>query len=93
VNNPACADELENHYECLGEAIQTVLRRHQVPNAYDIVKKFTRGTQMNRAEYRGMVEDLIKDPVVAEKLPEATKQYLLKLKPRKFIGEAAELAK
>ena len=70
VIDPACATELENHYECLGEAIQTVLRRHQVPNAYDIVKKFTRGTQMNRAEYRGMVEDLLKDPVVAEKLPD-----------------------
>lgn len=93
VNEKRCHDELENHYESLGEAVQTILRRYQVPNAYEIVKKVTRGAQMNREQYRTMILDIMSDPIASQKLPEEAKNYLLNLRPRNFTGEAAELAR
>lgn len=93
VHESRCHQELESHYECLGEAIQTILRHHQVPNAYDLVKKVTRGTQLNETQYKSMIEDLLKEKHVKEKLPEEAKTYLKQLTPEKFTGEASSLSK
>ena len=37
------AQELDKHYEVLGEAVQTVMRKYKVPLAYEILKYATRG--------------------------------------------------
>ena len=42
-NGKAMREELEAHYEVLGEAVQTVLRKYRVKNAYEILKHATRG--------------------------------------------------
>lgn len=93
LDEERCSRELDQHYECLGEAIQTVLRRHQVPRAYEIVKKVTRGAQMNREEYQKMLNDLFEQEDVNTRLPQDAKEYLYSLTPTAFIGEASELAR
>jgi adenylosuccinate lyase len=93
IDQDRCAAELDNHYECLGEALQTILRQYQVPQAYEIVKKVTRGTKMNKDDYQTMLQNLFADPVVQGKLSDRAKTYLLELTPQTFIGEAPELAK
>ena len=42
-----CA-ELDNHWEVVSEAIQTILRKHGQSKAYEQLKEFTRGEAINR---------------------------------------------
>ena len=92
MNVGVAVRELDAHYECLGEAVQTVLRRHGVFDAYEIVKKVTRGAQMNRTQYQQMIADILGSPEVKGKLPPEAEQYLLSLQPEDFTGKAEELA-
>lgn len=85
--------ELEAHYESLGEAVQTVLRRHGVWDAYDRVKKVTRGATMTRSHYRQMIQELLSDTGVTDKVPKTAQTWLLELQPKDFIGAAATLAR
>ncbi len=43
----ACARDLEQSWEVLGEALQTVLRARGVPNGYELLKEFTRGAKID----------------------------------------------
>ena len=44
----ALADDLDAAWEVLAEPIQTVMRRHGLPDPYEQLKKFTRGQPMTR---------------------------------------------
>lgn len=77
------AAELANAWEVLAEAVQTVLRRHQVPQAYEQLKELTRGRKLTADKYRAFVAEL--------PLPEAEKQVLLNLTPASYTGLAAKL--
>jgi len=46
VNTEAIYADLERNWVVVSEAIQTILRREGIPNAYEIMKNITRGTQM-----------------------------------------------
>lgn len=83
VNEQALANDLEQHWEVLGEAIQTVMRRYGITDAYEQLKEFTRGKPMNQAMLKEFINQL--------SLPEATKQQLLELTPARYIGLAAKL--
>jgi adenylosuccinate lyase len=50
--------ELEDHPEVLAEAIQMLLRKHGIPNAYEQLKKLTRGARVARKDLRKFVEGL-----------------------------------
>ena len=54
----ACARDLEQSWEVLGEALQTVLRAHGVPNGYELLKDFTRGAKIDAAALRAFVGGL-----------------------------------
>ena len=41
VNNDEIKKDLNSHPECLSEAIQMILRRYDVDNAYDIIRQAT----------------------------------------------------
>merc|ERR1712050_624137 len=43
VNPAAMNGELESSWEVLAEPAQTLLRKHQVPGAYELLKEATRG--------------------------------------------------
>jgi len=79
------ATDLEANWEVLAEAVQQVMRRHGVPEAYEKLKDMTRGRRLDRAQLAAFVKALA--------IPEEAKKRLLALTPAKYTGLAAELAK
>ncbi len=77
--------ELDASWEVLAEPIQTVLRRHGVPDAYERLKEFTRGKAIDRESLHAFIRGLA--------IPQSEKQRLLELTPAGYIGKAAELAR
>ena len=85
LNEAAIAADLDNAWEVLAEPIQTVMRRHGLPEPYEQLKAFTRGQPMTRALMQGFVEKLA--------LPAEDKARLLAMAPASYVGAAAELAR
>jgi adenylosuccinate lyase len=81
---PRMQADLDANWEVLAEAIQTVMRRHGVPDAYDKLKDFTRGRRVGPAELRDFVATL--------GLPADVAARLAALTPAGYIGLAATLA-
>ncbi|MCX7061160.1 MAG: adenylosuccinate lyase [Gammaproteobacteria bacterium] len=79
------AADLDDNWEVLGEAIQTVMRRHGLPEPYEQLKKLTRGQRLNGAAMRAFVEAL--------DLPREAKARLLALTPGSYTGNAAQQAR
>jgi len=84
INESAMAEDLDHAWEVLAEPIQTVMRRHDVPNAYEALKSLTRGHAMDERSIREFIMSL--------EIPEADKQRLLELTPATYTGLAATLA-
>nr|WP_315197027.1 adenylosuccinate lyase [uncultured Aquabacterium sp.] len=84
VNPQALADDLDNAWEVLAEPIQTVMRRHALPNPYERLKELTRGKAITRESIQAFVQTL--------ELPEDDKARLLAMTPGNYIGKAVELA-
>ena len=78
VNEEFILNELNNHYEVLSEAIQTVLRKNKVSNAYELLKELSRGKNITK-------EDII-DFVNKLDIDEKDKKRLLELTPKEYIG-------
>ena len=85
--NPArLADDLDHNWEVLAEPIQTVMRRYQVPNAYEQLKELTRGKSgINRDSLHAFIRTL--------PIPENEQDRLLELTPATYLGLAATLAR
>ena len=86
VNAQMMDAELDNAWEVLAEPAQTLLRKHQVPGAYELLKEATRGRSMDKDGMRSFFETL------EAKLPPAELQRLKDLTPASYIGLATELA-
>ncbi|AXT48142.1 MULTISPECIES: adenylosuccinate lyase [Chromobacterium] len=86
INPQAIAADLDNSWELLAEPVQTVMRRHGVPNPYEQLKELTRGKGgITRETLHAFIKNL--------ELPETEKARLLELTPASYIGKASELAK
>ena len=85
VNADRVAADLDASWEVLAEAIQTVMRRHGLPEPYEQLKALTRGKGITRETLQAFVGSL--------DLPTADKQRLLALTPSTYTGLAAELAR
>jgi adenylosuccinate lyase len=79
------ADDLERAWEVLAEAVQTVMRVHGIPDAYDKLKDFTRGRPTDERSMREFIASL--------SLPPEEKKRLLALTPAHYVGLAPELAR
>jgi adenylosuccinate lyase len=79
------AEDLDANWEVLAEAVQQVMRRHGVPEAYEKLKDMSRGRRLDRAQLVEFVKAL--------DIPDEAKKRLLALTPGKYTGLAAELAK
>ena len=77
--------DLDDNWEVLAEAIQTVMRRHGLPEPYEQLKRLTRGRKQGKEAIREFIEELA--------LPAADKQRLLAMTPATYIGNAAEQAR
>jgi adenylosuccinate lyase len=85
VDGARLAADLDANWEVLAEAVQQVMRRHGVPEAYEKLKALTRGKRLDREQLAAFVKTL---PIPAE-----AKKRLLALTPARYTGLAAELAK
>ena len=86
VNETSVASDLDQNWAVLGEAIQTVMRRYDIPEPYEKLKALTRGNdQINQQSLEVFIDTL--------DLPDAVKTELKKLTPANYIGLANELAK
>ncbi|HJP97329.1 MAG TPA: adenylosuccinate lyase [Rhodanobacteraceae bacterium] len=85
VNADRIAADLDASWEVLAEAVQTVMRRHGLPEPYEQLKALTRG--------RGITRETLQSFIGSLALPDADKQRLLDLTPATYTGLAAALAR
>ena len=85
VNPQALHDDLDAAWEVLAEPIQTVMRRYQVPRAYERLKEMTRGKAITREALHGFIATL--------EIPQTERDRLLALTPAHYTGLAAALAR
>ncbi|MBN8482261.1 MAG: adenylosuccinate lyase [Xanthomonadales bacterium] len=85
VDPARLAADLDASWEVLAEAVQTVMRRHGLPNPYEQLKALTRGHGITRESMRAFIETL--------DLPAADRQRLLELTPATYTGLAEVLAR
>jgi adenylosuccinate lyase len=79
----AMAAELDDAWEVLAEAVQTVMRKRGGDDPYDQLKALTRGARIDRPKLQAFVRDL--------DLDEADRQRLLALTPAAYTGLAEQL--
>jgi len=85
ANPERLAADLDAAWEVLAEAVQTVMRRHGLPNPYEQLKALTRGQGITEASMREFIASL--------DLPADAKQRLLDMTPASYTGLAERLAK
>jgi adenylosuccinate lyase len=85
--NPArIAADLDDAWDVLAEAVQTVMRAHRIPGSYEKLKDLTRGKGgITREDLHAFLRTL--------PLPEDERARLLALTPDTYIGLAARLAR
>lgn len=76
--------DLDANWEVLGEAVQTVMRRYGITNAYEQLKTLTRGQRIDAERLRAFVATL--------DLPPEARERLSRLTPTDYVGLARELA-
>ena len=79
------AEDLDRAWEVLAEAVQTVMRAHGIPEAYEQLKAYTRGRPMDEESMRAFIDSL--------SLAAEDKQRLLRLTPASYVGLAPFLAR
>ena len=77
--------ELENNWGVLAEALHTVLRKNGDADAYEKIKKITRGTGLDKEKYLAIVNSL--------NIAEEDRGALLCLTPSTYLGEIKEILK
>ena len=75
--------ELDNHWEVVSEAIQTVLRKSGQSKAYEQLKELTRGETINRK--------VLADYILELDIPKEDKDMLLSLTPQTYTGVASKI--
>jgi len=85
VNPERLAADLDAAWEVLAEPVQTVMRRHGLPNPYEQLKALTRGHGIDQAALREFVASL--------DLPADAKARLAALTPATYVGLAEALAR
>jgi len=78
VNKKQSLKELNNNWQVLGEAIQTVMKLEGYDNAYEIIKDLTRGEFLTENSYKSLINSL--------DISIKSKNKLLKLTPATYIG-------
>ncbi len=85
IDEARLAADLDESWEVLTEAIQTVMRRHGLKNPYEQLKSLSRGQALSAEQVRAFITAL--------DLPDADKQRLLALTPAGYTGLAEALTR
>ncbi len=84
VDEKKINSELENSWQVLAEAIQTVLRVYGIPDAYNQLKELTRGKEIGQ-------EDIYKF-ITGLPISDTDKYNLLNMTPSSYTGYAEKIA-
>ncbi len=84
IDESRLAEDLDANWEVLGEAIQTVMRRHGIEQPYEKLKALTRGRRIDKTT--------IQEFIVQLNIPESAKERLLALTPQDYVGYAKKFA-
>jgi adenylosuccinate lyase len=79
-NKDTVIRELDNNWEVLTEAVQTVMRYEGINDAYEQLKTLSRGKKLDKSSYQEFISNL--------EISTESKNKLLKLTPSKYIGLA-----
>ena len=82
-NQKTIQNELDDNWEVLTEAVQTLMRLEGVPDAYEQLKDLSRGTKLTKETYKNFITGL--------KISDKSKSKLLSLSPSSYIGIAENL--
>ena len=85
LNRDALARDLEENYEVLAEAVQTLMRKHGMASPYEALKDATRGERFDADGYARLLDRL--------SLPPEVRRSLASLAPRDYAGLAEALAR
>ena len=85
INKIKLKQDLDDSWEVLTEAIQTVIRKNNIPNGYELMKKLSRGKKISKEDLLKFIDEM--------DVPYDDKQSLSKLTPSSYIGLASKLAK
>jgi adenylosuccinate lyase len=85
VNPEVIAADLDNSWEVLAEAVQTVMRKFAMAEPYELLKTVTRGRRLSEENYQEILVELA--------LPELAMHALKDLTPSNYTGCAAKLAR
>ena len=77
--------ELNDNWEVLAEAVQTIMRFEGIPDAYEQLKDLSRGSKLDSLSYKEFVNNL--------DISTKSKKSLIKLTPSSYIGLANRLSK
>lgn len=79
LNESRFAEDLENNWAVVAEAIQTILRREGYPNPYEALKGLTRTNErINQTSIANFIETL--------EVPESVKQEMRNITPGNYTG-------
>ena len=79
LNEEKISEDLEDNWIVISEAIQTILRRENYPNPYEILKELTRtGKKVDKVTFYAFIDKL--------KVPKKVKEELRKITPWNYTG-------
>ena len=82
-NKNFISNELDDNWEVLAEAVQTIMRYEGISDAYERLKKLSRGNKLDKNSYMKFVKNL--------EISNSSKAKLLNLTPSKYIGLSKKL--
>ena len=85
VNPDRIQDDLENGWEVIAEAVQTIMRKAGCHGAYEIVKELTRGKTVTAEDFKDFIQTM--------ELSDIDKGTLLALSPWSYTGLAGALVR
>ena len=84
VNDSVIEADLDQSWEVLAEAVQTIMRRAGAEEPYEALKTATRGRQLDRAVYEDLLAELDLAPT--------DRENLARIAPADYVGLAERLA-
>ena len=85
LNPVRTSEDLDDSWEVLAEALQTVMRRHGIEKPYEKLKDLTRDQAVNQATLQAFIRTL--------DLPDSVKDELAGLTPSTYTGNAGQQAR
>ena len=84
VNRKVLEEKLDGKWEVLAEAVQTLLRKRGIPDAYNRLKELTRGKNITEEALHEFINSL-------SEIPECEREALLKMRPEDYTGLAEQI--